>query len=93
MSGGFYRTWKKVKTVGLTPLSNHAAAPSFEETDWPRMVALYDDLIAMQPSPVAALNRAVAVAMADGPQAGIDPIESMPSRDSLRDYPPLYARA
>ena len=69
----------------------HAAAPSFEETDWPRMVALYDELIAMQPSPVVALNRAVAVAMADGPQAGIEAIESMPSRDSLRDYPLLYA--
>ena len=69
----------------------HAAAPSFEETDWPRMVALYDELIAMQPSPVAALNRAVAVAMAEGPQAGIDAIESMASRDSLRDYPLLYA--
>jgi RNA polymerase sigma-70 factor (ECF subfamily) len=69
----------------------HAAAPSFAETDWPRMVALYDDLIAMQPSPVAALNRAVAVAMAEGPQAGIEAIESMASRDSLRDYPLLYA--
>jgi RNA polymerase sigma-70 factor (ECF subfamily) len=69
----------------------HAAAPSFAETDWPRMVSLYDELLAMQPSPVAALNRAVAVAMAEGPQAGIEAIESMASRDSLRDYPLLYA--
>jgi len=69
----------------------HAAAPSFGETDWPRIVSLYDELLAMQPSPVAALNQAVAIAMADGPQAGIDAIESIASRDSLREYPLLYS--
>jgi len=67
----------------------HAVAPSFEETDWPRIVSLYDDLLAMQPSPVVALNRAVAVAMVQGPAAGIEAIESMAAADSLRDYPLL----
>ena len=69
----------------------HAAAPTFGETDWPRIVSLYDELLAMQPSPVAALNRAVAIAMAEGPRAGIDAIESIASRNSLRDYPLLYS--
>lgn len=69
----------------------HAAAPSFEETDWAGIISLYDELLAMQPSPVVALNRAIAIAMADGPDAGIAAIESIASRDSLRDYPLLYA--
>ncbi|PYQ48352.1 MAG: RNA polymerase subunit sigma-70 [Acidobacteria bacterium] len=69
----------------------HAAAPTFGETDWPRIVSLYDELLAMQPSPVAALNRAVAIAMADGPRAGIDAIESIALRHALNEYPLLYA--
>ena len=55
------------------------------------MVELYDDLLQLNPSPVAALNRAVAIAMAEGPQAGIEAIDSISGRDSLRDYPLLYA--
>jgi RNA polymerase sigma-70 factor (ECF subfamily) len=69
----------------------HAAAPSFEETDWAGIISLYDELLALQPSPVVALNRAIAIAMADGPDAGIAAIESIALRDSLRDYPLLYA--
>jgi RNA polymerase sigma-70 factor, ECF subfamily len=69
----------------------HAAAPSFDETDWSQIVALYDELLELSPSPVAALNRAVAVAMANGPQAGIEAVESIAARDSLRDYPLLYS--
>ena len=69
----------------------HAASPSFEETDWGRIVSLYDDLIALNPSPVAALNRAVAIAMIDGAGAGIDAVESIEGRESLRDYPLLYS--
>jgi RNA polymerase sigma-70 factor (ECF subfamily) len=69
----------------------HAAAPSFEETDWAGIISLYDQLLEMQPSPVVALNRAIAVAMEEGPDAGIAAIESIDSRDSLRDYPLLYA--
>jgi RNA polymerase sigma-70 factor (ECF subfamily) len=69
----------------------HAAASSFEETDWQRIVSLYDDLLDLSPSPVAALNRAVAVAMAEGPSSGIEAVESIAGRDSLRDYPLLYS--
>jgi RNA polymerase sigma-70 factor, ECF subfamily len=69
----------------------HAAASSFEETDWQRIVSLYDDLLDLNPSPVAALNRAVAVAMAQGPGSGIRAVESIAGRDSLRDYPLLYS--
>jgi RNA polymerase sigma factor (sigma-70 family) len=49
----------------------HATAPTFAATDWPGIVALYDELLAAQDTPVVALNRAVAVAMADGPAAGL----------------------
>jgi len=69
----------------------HAAAPSFEETDWRHIVSLYDELLEMNPSPVAALNRAVAIAMSQGPRAGIDAVESIAARDSLREYPLLYS--
>ena len=57
----------------------HAAAPRAEDTDWPQIAALYGRLLELQPSPVVALNRAVAVAMADGPDAGLrllDPLAS-----------------
>src|SRR5688572_5292559 len=49
----------------------HAGAPSAAATDWPEIVGLYDVLMRISPSPVVALNRAVAVAMRDGPQAGL----------------------
>lgn len=49
----------------------HLRAPRAEDTDWPRIVALYDGLLRLQPSPVVALNRAVAVGMAAGPEAGL----------------------
>jgi len=49
----------------------HTQAPRPEDTDWPQIAALYGSLLRMSPSPVVALNRAVAVAMADGPQAGL----------------------
>jgi predicted RNA polymerase sigma factor len=55
----------------------HAVAPSVEQTDWPRVVALYDALVRLAPSPVVALNRVVAVAMADGPQAGLAALERL----------------
>ena len=67
----------------------HAAAPSFEETDWTHIVALYDQLHAMKPTPVVALNRAIAIAMAEGPAAGIAEAEQVASHASLRDYLPL----
>jgi RNA polymerase sigma-70 factor, ECF subfamily len=67
----------------------HAVAPSFEETNWRAIVAHYDELLALKPSPVVALNRAIAIAMADGPAAGIAEVESIAHLASLRDYLPL----
>jgi RNA polymerase sigma-70 factor, ECF subfamily len=69
----------------------HAAAPSFEETDWRLIVEHYDVLLELKPSPVVALNRAVAVAMAESPSAGIAAIESISAHPALRDYLPLFA--
>ncbi|HET7198787.1 MAG TPA: RNA polymerase sigma factor [Burkholderiales bacterium] len=58
-------------TVQAAIAALHAEAPSAEATDWPQIVALYDVLVRMAGSPVVELNRAVAVAMRDGPQAGL----------------------
>jgi RNA polymerase sigma-70 factor (ECF subfamily) len=64
--------------------ARHAAAPRAEDTDWAEIAALYGRLYALQPTPVVALNRAVAIAMADGPQAGLRAME--PLRDQLDRY-------
>jgi RNA polymerase sigma-70 factor (ECF subfamily) len=71
--------------------SCHAIAPSFEETDWDAIVAHYDELLELKPTPVVALNRAVAMAMARGPAAGIAALQEIASHPSLRDYLPLPA--
>jgi RNA polymerase sigma-70 factor (ECF subfamily) len=55
----------------------HATAPSAAATDWPEIVELYDQLVVAVPSPVVALNRAVAVAMAEGPEAGLRLVEDL----------------
>jgi RNA polymerase sigma-70 factor (ECF subfamily) len=64
----------------------HAEAPSTAATDWAQIVALYDILLGTAPSPVVELNRAVAVAMRDGPAAGITLIDAIIQRGDLRDY-------
>ncbi|NMG77308.1 RNA polymerase subunit sigma-24 [Aromatoleum diolicum] len=64
----------------------HAEAPSAAATDWGRIVALYDALAQGDPSPVVALNRAVAVAMRDGPAAGLALIEPILAGGELADY-------
>jgi RNA polymerase sigma factor (sigma-70 family) len=64
----------------------HARARSVEQTDWVRIVALYDGLAALTASPVVELNRAVAVTMAFGPQAGLELIDSLVDDPTLRDY-------
>lgn len=72
----------------------HDEAPDFAQTDWPQIVALYDVLLALTPSPVVALNRAAAVAMRDGPQAGLDLLDSLAGEPLLRGHHPyLAARA
>jgi RNA polymerase sigma factor (sigma-70 family) len=64
----------------------HARAHTAGETDWARIAGLYDELARLMPSPVVELNRAVAVAMAHGPQAGLDLVESLTEEPSLEGY-------
>jgi RNA polymerase sigma-70 factor, ECF subfamily len=64
----------------------HAEAPSYGETDWPQIVALYDLLLRAWSSPVVALNRAVAVAMAQGPAAGLAQISDLEADGRLAGY-------
>lgn len=72
----------------------HDEAEDFAGTDWPQIVALYDVLSAMDPSPVVALNRAAAIALRDGPEAGLALLDELSHEPRLRDYHPLaLARA
>jgi RNA polymerase sigma-70 factor, ECF subfamily len=64
----------------------HAEAPSARATDWAEIVGLYDALSRLDPSPVIELNRAVAVAMRDGPAAGLALIDGLLGRGELKDY-------
>ncbi|HYG70264.1 MAG TPA: RNA polymerase subunit sigma-24, partial [Anaeromyxobacteraceae bacterium] len=64
----------------------HARADSIEGTDWPRIVALYDGLAALTGSPVVHLNRAVAVGMAFGPEAGLEIVEAIAAESALDGY-------
>ena len=64
----------------------HAQAASPTATDWARIVALYDLLMRADPSPVVELNRAVAVAMRDGPVAGLALIDAILARGDLTNY-------
>jgi RNA polymerase sigma-70 factor (ECF subfamily) len=66
--------------------AQHALAPSVESTDWPAIVTLYDRLALLRPSPVVALNRAVAVGFARGPAAGLAEIDAIESLGRLDDY-------
>jgi len=70
----------------------HDEAADVASTDWPQIVALYDVLITLDPSPVVALNRAAAVAMRDGAEAGLALLDSLSGEPRLRDYHP-YALA
>ena len=64
----------------------HARALEAKDTDWARIVALYDELAAVSPSPIVDLNRAVAVGMASGPQAGLDALAHLADAPALRSY-------
>jgi RNA polymerase sigma-70 factor (ECF subfamily) len=64
----------------------HAEAPTAGQTDWAQIVGLYDALLRADPSPVVELNRAVALAMRDGPAAGLAQIDAILSRGELADY-------
>ena len=64
----------------------HARARTADATDWPRIVELYDELAQAAPSPVVELNRAVAVAMAFGPAAGLEIVDALAAEPSLKSY-------
>jgi predicted RNA polymerase sigma factor len=64
----------------------HARARTASETDWARIAGIYDDLVQLLPSPVVELNRAMAVAMAFGPAAGIELVDALASEPVLKNY-------
>lgn len=69
----------------------HAEASSFAETDWRQIAALYGVLARIHPSPIVELNRAVAVSMADGPEAGLAVLGRLDHLPELRDHQPFHA--
>lgn len=69
----------------------HARARRFEDTDWQRIVAVYDRLLQVMPSPVVALNRAMAVAQANGAAAALPLVEALQEARQLQAYAPLHA--
>jgi RNA polymerase sigma-70 factor, ECF subfamily len=73
-------------TLQAAIVAVHAVAPNAAATDWARIVALYDVLAQADPSPVVELNRAVAIAMRDGPAAGLVLIDALLTRGELADY-------
>jgi len=73
-------------TIQAAIATVHAQAPNTAATDWARIVGLYDVLARGEPSPVVELNRAVAVAMSDGPLAGLELIDAILARGDLADY-------
>jgi RNA polymerase sigma factor (sigma-70 family) len=71
--------------------SNHARAARMEETNWQDIVSLYDTLMTIRPSPVVALNRAIAVAQNEGPERGLEEIRSIADHERLAEYPFYFA--
>ncbi|MEA2676928.1 MAG: polymerase sigma-70 factor, subfamily [Chloroflexota bacterium] len=71
--------------------AEHARAGTAVDTDWVRIVAFYDELLAAQPSPVIALNRAVAVSMASGPAAGLALVDAIAASGDLAEYHLLHS--
>ncbi len=74
-------------TLQATIAALHAEAPDSASTDWAEIVGLYNVLMRVNPSPVIELNRAAAVAMRDGPAAGLELIDALLARGELTDYP------
>jgi len=78
-------------TIQAAIAAVHAEAPTADETDWAQIVGLYDVLFRIEPSPVIELNRAVAIAMRDGPEAGLNLIDAILERGELSDYHLIYS--
>jgi RNA polymerase sigma-70 factor (ECF subfamily) len=81
---GFYTLQAAIASV-------HAAAASVEATDWAQVVRLYDMLLERAPTPVVELNRGIAVAMRDSPEAGLVLVDALLDRGELADYLPAHA--
>jgi len=71
--------------------SHHAQAVQWQDTDWGAIVSLYDTLLLMRPSPIVALNRAIAIAQQTGPERGIAEVLAIQDRDRLVSYPFYFA--
>jgi RNA polymerase sigma-70 factor, ECF subfamily len=69
----------------------HSRAPTWEATDWPQIAGLYAELARLDPSPVVTINRAVAIAFADGAQAGLAILDELQAHPRLDRYQPLHA--
>jgi predicted RNA polymerase sigma factor len=67
--------------------SLHCAAPTYEQTEWSKIVEAYDGLYRLKPTPIVALSRAVAVGKAQGPDAGLEELRKISEADTLDDYP------
>jgi len=78
-AGGFYALQAAI-------IACHAGAQMAEDTDWPRIAALYAELAAVMPSPIVELNRAVAVGMAEGPEAGLSIADRLVDDPALKAY-------
>src|SRR5258708_14134707 len=81
-AGGFYALQAAI-------IACHAQASTADETDWPRISGLYAELAALVRSPIIELNRAVAVGMAEGPEAALVIVEGLAHQPPLRTYHPL----
>jgi predicted RNA polymerase sigma factor len=91
---GFRRLSAAARGSALSPYhleagiaAKHASAPSWKETDWPGILELYDLLLGLRPSPVVALNRAIALAHVDGPNAAIAALAPLAAEPRFRRYP------
>jgi RNA polymerase sigma factor (sigma-70 family) len=71
--------------------SVHAAAPTMQDTNWKHIVSLYDALISIRPSPIVALNRAIAIGQRDDPAQGLKALRAIPDADRLTSYPFYHA--
>jgi predicted RNA polymerase sigma factor len=71
--------------------SVHATARGIDDTDWGKIVSLYDSLMMIRPSPIVALNRAIGIAQRDGPDRGIEEIDAITDADRLTSYPFYWA--
>lgn len=78
-------------TLQATIAAVHAVAPNFTATDWAQIVTLYDNLALLAPGPIVNLNRAVAIGMRDGPEAGLVLVDTILAQGELADYHLAYS--